>query len=60
MSAMGFYLRKRVALGKTAHLNISKSSASVSKRAGHVTVNSRGRVSVRILPGLSFRLGGKR
>jgi len=57
---MGFYLRKRVKLGSTAHLNISKSGASVSRRAGRVTVNSRGRVSVRTLPGLSFRLGSKR
>jgi hypothetical protein len=57
---MGFYLRKRVKLGRTAHLNVSKSGVSASKRAGRVTVNSRGRVSVRVLPGLSFRLGGRR
>ena len=57
---MGFYLRKRVKLAKKAHLNISKSGVSASKRAGRVTLNSRGRVSVHVLPGLSFRLGRKR
>ena len=60
MSTMGFIFRKRVRLGRTAHVNLSKSGASVSERAGRVTVNSRGRVSVRILPGLSFRVGGRR
>jgi hypothetical protein len=57
---MGFILRKRLRLGRTGHVNVSKHGASVSERAGRVTVNSRGRVSVRILPGLSFRLGGRR
>ncbi|MEO7017238.1 MAG: DUF4236 domain-containing protein [Leifsonia sp.] len=57
---MGFLYRKRVSLGRTAHVNISKSGASVSQRVGRVTLNSRGRVSVRILPGLSFRIGGHR
>ncbi|MHB1011232.1 MAG: DUF4236 domain-containing protein [Propionibacteriaceae bacterium] len=56
---MGLIFRKRVRLSRTAHVNLSKSGASVSKRAGRVTVNSRGRVSVRVLPGLSFRVGGK-
>ncbi len=60
MRGMGIYLRKRVALGRNAHANLSKSGVSVSKRAGRVTVNSRGRVSVRILPGLSFRVGKRR
>ncbi|OIQ85132.1 hypothetical protein GALL_330260 [mine drainage metagenome] len=57
---MGLVFRRRVNLGRSAHLNVSKSGVSASKRAGRVTVNSRGRVSVRVLPGLSFRLGGKR
>jgi hypothetical protein len=33
---------------------------SVTKRAGRVTVNSRGHVTVRILPGLAFPLGKRR
>ena len=57
---MPFYYRKRAALGRSAHVNLSKSGASVSARAGRVTVNSRGRVSVRLLPGLSYRVGGSR
>ncbi|MFE4951356.1 DUF4236 domain-containing protein [Leifsonia sp. NPDC056665] len=57
---MPVYYRKRASLGSGAHLNISKSGASVSQRVGRVTFNSRGRVSVRILPGLTWRIGGGR
>ncbi|WP_370054214.1 DUF4236 domain-containing protein [Leifsonia sp. EB41] len=53
---MPVYYRKRANLGAGAHLNISKTGVSVSQRVGRVTFNSRGRVSVRILPGLSLRL----
>ena len=60
MPGMGLIFRKRVRLSRTAHVNLSAHGASVSKRAGRVTVNSRGRVSVRVLPGLSFRVGGRR
>lgn len=52
---MGLIFRRRKSLGKGTILNVSNRGASVSKRAGRVTVNSRGRVSVRILPGLSWR-----
>lgn len=52
---MGFQFSKRKKLGKTTALNLSKSGASVSKKAGRVTVNSRGRGSVRLAKGLSFR-----
>ncbi|MGO4857669.1 DUF4236 domain-containing protein [Arthrobacter sp. 2MCAF14] len=57
---MGFIFRKRVRLGKRSSLNLSKSGGSVSERIGAVTVNSRGRITVRLLPGLTFRFGGKR
>lgn len=57
---LGFIFRKRVRLGKNGHLNISKSGASVSEQLGPVSLNSRGRVTVRLLPGLSFRFGGRR
>jgi hypothetical protein len=53
---MPFYFRKRVAVTPTTRINVSKTGASVSKRVGRVTFNSRGRVSVRVLPGLSFRM----
>ncbi|HKU31086.1 MAG TPA: DUF4236 domain-containing protein [Arthrobacter sp.] len=46
--------------GKNTAINLSKSGASVSERVGPVTISSRGRVTVRILPGLSFRFGLKR
>jgi hypothetical protein len=57
---MGLYFRKRVRAGKRTTVNLSGHGASVSERVGPVTFNSRGRVSVRVLPGLSLRLGGRR
>lgn len=53
---MGLVYRKRVAVGRRTTVNLSGRGASVSERVGRVTFNSRGRVSVRILPGLSLRL----
>lgn len=50
---MGLVFRKRIRLGKGTGLNLSKSGASVSKRKGRVTVNSRGRMSVRLPRGFS-------
>jgi hypothetical protein len=57
---MSLIYRKRVSLGRGAHLNLSKSGVSVTARAGGVSLNSRGRVSARLLPGLSYRIGGRR
>jgi len=57
---MPFYFRKTASLGRGTRLNVSKTGASVSQRVGRVTFNSRGRVSVRVMPGLSFRIGGRR
>lgn len=54
---MGISFRKRVRLGKGQALNLSKSGASVSKRFGRVTVNSRGRFSIRIFKGVTYRGG---
>lgn len=54
---MGFMFSKRVRGPKGTTVNVSKRGASVSKRVGRVTVNSRGGGSVRLLPGLSFRFG---
>lgn len=54
---MGFSYRKRVRLGENSWLNISKRGVSGSARFGRLTVNSRGRRTVRILPGLSHRGG---
>ncbi|GAA0189880.1 MULTISPECIES: DUF4236 domain-containing protein [Micrococcaceae] len=52
---MGFTFRKRKKLGKSTTLNISKSGASVSKKAGPVSISSRGTVNIRLGKGLSFR-----
>lgn len=57
---MGILFRKRVRTGKHTTVNLSGHGASVTERLGRVSLNSRGRVSVRILPGLSLRLGGRR
>jgi hypothetical protein len=54
---MGFVFRKSIGLGKGTRLNLSSRGASVSKRIGRLTINSRGGGSIRILPGLSFRFG---
>jgi hypothetical protein len=52
---MGLVFRKRIRTGRATALNLSKSGASVSKRVGRLTVNSRGTGRVRIAKGLSFR-----
>ena len=57
---MGIYYRKRVRVGERTNVNVSGRGVSVSERVGRVTLNSRGRISVRILPGLSMRVGSRR
>lgn len=52
---MPFVWRKTVRGPAGTRVNLSRSGASVSKRLGRVTLNSRGRGSIRVLPGLSFR-----
>lgn len=52
---MGLNYRKRIKIGRNAAVNLSGRGASVSVRAGRVAVNSRGRGSVRLAPGVSFR-----
>ena len=52
---MAFVFRKRKRVGRRTDAVISNSGLSVSHRRGPITISSRGRGSVRILPGLSFR-----
>lgn len=52
---MGFVFRSRNRIGRGTFLNMSKSGASVSKRVGRVTLSSRGRGSIRLFRGLSYR-----
>lgn len=54
---MGLIYRRRKRTGPSTWLNLSKSGASESVRAGRLTVNSRGRARIRIARGLSFRIG---
>lgn len=52
---MGLIWRKTKRINPKTAVNLSKSGASVSRKAGPVTVSSRGRGSVRLGKGLSFR-----
>ncbi len=54
---MGLVFGKRIRIGGNETVDPSKRGASVATRVGRVTVNSRGRGSIRILPGPSFRFG---
>lgn len=54
---MGFYVRKQKKVGKKGRVNVSKSGVSYSHRFGPITVNTRGRVTVRLGKGFGFRLG---
>jgi hypothetical protein len=56
---MGFRVRKQVRLGGL-RLNLSKSGASVSTKVGPVTLNSRGRQTVHLAPGLSYTVNSGR
>lgn len=52
---MGILFQRRKRIAKGTNLNVSKSGASVSKKAGRISVSSRGRGSVRLAKGVSFR-----
>lgn len=53
---MGLIFRRRVRLGRSTTANVSGHGLSLSKRAGRVSVSSRGRATVRLARGLSFRI----
>ena len=60
---MGLSYRRSFRVGSRSRLNLSGSGASLTRRQGPVTFNSRGRVTVRLGKGLryTFRLfGGRR
>lgn len=57
---MGFIYRRRKRVGGSSWLNLSRSGASLSERAGRVTFNSRGAGRIRLAKGLSFRFGRRR
>jgi hypothetical protein len=47
--------RRTLRAGRRSRLNLSRSGASLSHRRGPLTLNSRGRGSLRLPFGLSFR-----
>ena len=47
--------RRSLRLGRRSRLNLSRSGVSLSHRRGPVTVNTRGRGSLRLPFGFSFR-----
>jgi hypothetical protein len=55
---VGFQYRKRIRTGKNSWVNLSKSGVSGSFRVGPMTFNSRGRRSVRLGNGMSYRTSG--
>lgn len=59
---MGLRFRKRVKLGKTTSMNVSKSGLSFTQKLGKfVTINSRGYVTFSIpKSGISYRLNVKK
>jgi hypothetical protein len=52
---MGLSFRRRVRLGRRSWLNLANRGVSASARLGPLTVNSRGRWSLRLGRGLSWR-----
>ncbi len=54
---MGWQYRRRIRVGRNSWINLSKRGASASTRVGPFTFNSRGRGSVRVARGLSYRSG---
>lgn len=52
---MGLQFTRRKKLTPSTTLNVSKKGLSASKRVGPVTVNSRGKVGVRLGKGLRWK-----
>jgi hypothetical protein len=53
---MGLVIRRSFRGPRGVRVNASSSGLSVSKRFGPFTVNSRGHLTLRILPGVSWRI----
>lgn len=53
---MGLFFRSSFGGPGGTRITASSSGISVSKRFGPLTVNSRGHVSLRVLPGLYWRI----
>lgn len=55
---MGVIFRRSQRFGRNGRVNCSRSGVSYSRRIGPLTINSRGRVTLRLGKGLSIRLFG--
>lgn len=53
---MPLVYRRTKRLGRRTRANVSTGGVSLSHSRGPVTVSSRGNVSIRLFPGLSWRL----
>ena len=53
---MGLIFRKSLRGPRGTRIHATGSGVSVSKRFGPLTISSRGHVTLRILPGVSWRL----
>ena len=53
---MGLIFRRRIRTSRHTHVNVSTHGASASGRVGRVTANTRGRATVRLGKGWSFRI----
>ena len=51
---MGLRVHKRIKIAKGVHLNVGKKGMSVSAKVGNTTLNSKGRVTTRLAPGISY------
>lgn len=56
MLSVGLIFRKSVKVGKNTRLNFSKSGVSASTRKGPVSISSRGKITIRLGKGISWRL----
>lgn len=54
---MGLYFRKRIPVGKRGAINLSRRGASGTVRLGRLSLNTRGRTTVRLGKGLTWRGG---
>lgn len=52
---MGLRIQRRIKINKNTHVNVSNSGVSTSVKIGRLTLNSRGRSSIRLFKGLSLK-----
>ncbi|MCM3521795.1 DUF4236 domain-containing protein [Curtobacterium sp. P97] len=53
---MGLLFRKSKRLGRGVRLNVTQRGVSASARRGPISVSSKGRVTIRLGKGFSFRI----